>query len=94
MLRPEEVPDVPDDVLNAEIACCEALIDRQLSDKGTKGGVAIVDLPQNMEHMEREVRRMYIGQGWLVSSAGMGRIRLERPRTYLVRNEGYPQRKA
>ena len=81
MLRPEEVPDVPDDGLNADLACCERFIDRQLSDKGTKGGVAIVALPQNMEHMERAIRRMYIGQGWLVSSAGMGRIRLERPAT-------------
>jgi hypothetical protein len=81
MLRPEEVPDLPDDGLNADLACCEKFIDYQLHDKGTKGGVAIVDLPQNMEHMEREVQRMYIGRGWLVSSAGIGRIRLERPAT-------------
>ena len=87
MLRPEEVPDVVDAQVEAALRLCEAYIDEQLLAKGTKCGVAIVDLPTGEECLEREVRRMYIGQGWLVSSAGMGRIRLERPATD-------PQRKA
>lgn len=87
MLRPEEVPDVPDDGLNADLACCEKCIDQQLSTKGTRLGVAVVDLLPGMERLKRAIRRMDIGQGWLVSSAGMGRIRLERPATD-------PQRKA
>lgn len=81
MLRPEEVPDVPDEELSADLRHCEKFIDQQLSKKGTKGGVAIVGLPDGMERIEARVRFAYAQAGWWIESAGMGRIRLERPAT-------------
>ena len=81
MLRPDEVSDTPDEELSVALKRCETFIDQQLHAKGTKGGVAIVDLPEGMERVAARVRAAYAAAGWWTDSAGMGRIRLERPRT-------------
>ena len=79
MLRPEEVPDVPDDGSSESMKHCEEFIDAQLRKNGTKGGVAVVDLPKGMEWTEVAIQVRYASAGWIASGAGMGRIKLERP---------------
>lgn len=79
MLRPDEVSDTPDEELSVALKRCESFIDQQLHAKGTKGGVAILELPEGMERIEARVRSAYAAAGWWTESAGMGRIRLERP---------------
>ena len=70
MLRPEEVPDVPDEERARMFALCEFEIDLQLRTKGLTGGVAVVALPENCERLITDLLRQYGAMGWDVRHVG------------------------
>lgn len=77
MLRPEEVPDVPDEERARMFAECERAIDEQLS-HGLKQGVCTVTLPDNRERLIRDLIALYNSAGWEVVHPGANLLEFRR----------------
>lgn len=78
MLRPEEVPDVPDEERARMFAECERAIDEQLKKDGLTAGFAIITLPNLHERLIRDIVEMYGGVGWKVSHVGANLLEFQR----------------
>lgn len=80
MLRPEEVPDVPDEERARMFAECERAIDEQLS-HGLKQSVCTVTLPDNRERLIRDLIALYNSAGWEVVHPGANLLEFRRGQT-------------
>jgi len=78
MLRPEEVPDVPDEERARMFAECERAIDEQLRTNGLKQGVCTVTLPDNRERLIRDLIALYNSAGWEVVHPGANLLEFRR----------------
>ena len=77
MLRPEEVPDVPDEERARMFAECERAIDEQLR-AGLKQGVCTVTLPNLCERLIRDLIAFYGSAGWEVVHPGANLLEFRR----------------